>query len=325
MTEPELRGSNPTDARHHRAAPRATTGSSNGHKWFTSRRGRRGVRHRHGGDQPRAGAPHVRASRSSCRPTRRASTGAQHRRHGRAGRRSTSRTRELRFEGRARAGGEPARARGRGLSDRAGAARARAHPSLHALDRHLRARLRAHVRARGDARDRRRARRSARQQIVQAWIAESRAEIDAARLMVLHAAWTHRAGRAARGARDEISLIKFFVAGVLRARARSRDPGARRARHDRRHAAGLVVPPRARRAHLRRPGRGAQDRRRQAHLEAARYVGDDALDSIDPARAVRAGEELDARLGDTWRMFLGRDCGARVAVPERALEPHVPR
>ena len=49
---------------------------------------------------------------------------------------------------------------------------------------------------------------------VQAWIAESRAEINAARLMVLQAAWAiDRDGPAA--ARDEISLIKFFVANVL--------------------------------------------------------------------------------------------------------------
>jgi len=51
-------------------------------------------------------------------------------------------------------------------------------------------------------------------QIVQEWIAESRAEINASRLMVLHAAHTiDRAG--AYAAREEISLIKFYVAGVL--------------------------------------------------------------------------------------------------------------
>lgn len=54
------------------------------------------------------------------------------------------------------------------------------------------------------------------QQTVQNWIAESRAQIDAARLMVLHAAWKiDRAGASA--ARVEISTIKFFVAGVLQA------------------------------------------------------------------------------------------------------------
>jgi alkylation response protein AidB-like acyl-CoA dehydrogenase len=51
-------------------------------------------------------------------------------------------------------------------------------------------------------------------QIVQAWIAESRAEIDAARLMVLRAAWAIDGG-GAKAARREISLIKFHVAGVM--------------------------------------------------------------------------------------------------------------
>jgi acyl-CoA dehydrogenase len=51
-------------------------------------------------------------------------------------------------------------------------------------------------------------------QIVQAWVAESRAEIDAARLMVLHAAWTiEKKGFSA--AREQVSLIKFYVANVM--------------------------------------------------------------------------------------------------------------
>jgi alkylation response protein AidB-like acyl-CoA dehydrogenase len=51
-------------------------------------------------------------------------------------------------------------------------------------------------------------------QIAQAWIAEARAEIDASRLMVLHAAWTieHKGFAAAR---DQVSLIKFYVADVM--------------------------------------------------------------------------------------------------------------
>ncbi|MBX7119101.1 MAG: acyl-CoA dehydrogenase family protein [Gemmatimonadaceae bacterium] len=53
-----------------------------------------------------------------------------------------------------------------------------------------------------------------RQQVVQHWIAESRAEMDAARLLVLDVA--HRIEReGAHAARDGISLIKFHVAGVL--------------------------------------------------------------------------------------------------------------
>jgi acyl-CoA dehydrogenase len=53
-------------------------------------------------------------------------------------------------------------------------------------------------------------------QLVQAWIAESRAEIDAARLLVLRTAWRiDREG--ARAARDDVSILKFHVAGVMQA------------------------------------------------------------------------------------------------------------
>ena len=49
---------------------------------------------------------------------------------------------------------------------------------------------------------------------MQNWLAESRAEIDASRLAVLHAAWKiDRVG--SRAARQEISAIKFYVADVL--------------------------------------------------------------------------------------------------------------
>ena len=51
-------------------------------------------------------------------------------------------------------------------------------------------------------------------QSVQEWIAESRAEITAARLLVLHTA--ERIDREGAGAaREDISLIKFYVAGVM--------------------------------------------------------------------------------------------------------------
>ena len=51
-------------------------------------------------------------------------------------------------------------------------------------------------------------------QTVQNWIAECRAEIDAARLMTLHAGWKiDRLGT--RKARSDISAIKFFVSNVL--------------------------------------------------------------------------------------------------------------
>ena len=51
-------------------------------------------------------------------------------------------------------------------------------------------------------------------QIIQEWIAESRAEIHASRLMVLHAAWKIDT-QGAYAAREEISLIKFYVANVM--------------------------------------------------------------------------------------------------------------
>src|SRR5689334_5699780 len=51
-------------------------------------------------------------------------------------------------------------------------------------------------------------------QIAQAWVAEARAEIEAARLMVLHTAWTiEKKGFSI--ARDNVSLIKFYVADIM--------------------------------------------------------------------------------------------------------------
>ena len=47
-----------------------------------------------------------------------------------------------------------------------------------------------------------------------ALFAELRAEIHASRLMVLHAAWKMEKD-GAHGAREEISLVKFYVADVL--------------------------------------------------------------------------------------------------------------
>jgi alkylation response protein AidB-like acyl-CoA dehydrogenase len=50
--------------------------------------------------------------------------------------------------------------------------------------------------------------------IVKQWVAESAAEIQAARLMTLHAAWAIEE-RGAKAARDEISMIKYVVANTL--------------------------------------------------------------------------------------------------------------
>jgi acyl-CoA dehydrogenase len=49
---------------------------------------------------------------------------------------------------------------------------------------------------------------------VQNWIADSAAQMQAARLMTLHAAWRID-NEGAAAARQEIALIKFFGAGVL--------------------------------------------------------------------------------------------------------------
>ena len=51
-------------------------------------------------------------------------------------------------------------------------------------------------------------------QTIQEWIAESRAEIDAARLLVLRTA-SRIDESGATAVREDISLIKFFVAGIL--------------------------------------------------------------------------------------------------------------
>ncbi|HRJ31175.1 MAG TPA: acyl-CoA dehydrogenase family protein [Cyclobacteriaceae bacterium] len=52
------------------------------------------------------------------------------------------------------------------------------------------------------------------QQVIQHWIAECRANITAARLMVLHTAHAMEA-QGAKAVKEEISTIKFFVANVL--------------------------------------------------------------------------------------------------------------
>jgi alkylation response protein AidB-like acyl-CoA dehydrogenase len=51
-------------------------------------------------------------------------------------------------------------------------------------------------------------------QRVQDWIAQSRAEIDAARMLVLHTAWRIE-NESASDTRVQVSEIKFYVAGIL--------------------------------------------------------------------------------------------------------------
>ena len=88
-------------------------------------------------------------------------------------------------------------------------------------------------------------------QIVQEWIAESRAEINASRLLVMQAAEQieHEGSRAAR---EAISIIKFYVANVLQRVSGPRHPDAWRVGPHGQPGAVLLVSARARRAHLRR-------------------------------------------------------------------------
>ncbi len=136
---------------------------------------------------------------------------------------------------------------------------------------------------------------------MQEWIAESRAEISAARLLVLHTAEKLDA-EGPSAVRDDISLIKFYVAGVMH-RVLDRAVqvhGALGLTDD--TVLAYLVQARARGAHLRRAGRGAQVgggakrakevRRRGNNLRRHRDV--DARDNLkDGPREVRAGEELD--------------------------------
>ncbi|MCB9569787.1 MAG: acyl-CoA dehydrogenase family protein [Myxococcales bacterium] len=68
--------------------------------------------------------------------------------------------------------------------------------------------------ARANARELAPGERLADKQIIQAWVAECRARIDAARLLTLHAAWTID-NHGFQAARESVSLIKFHVAEVL--------------------------------------------------------------------------------------------------------------
>ena len=95
----------------------------------------------------------------------------------------------------------------------------------------------------------------AEKQTVQNWIADSAAEMQAARLMTLHAAWVMDT-QGASAARTEVAMIKFFGAQGAPRRRRPGAAGARLARLLDRPAARADVPLRARRAHLRRPRRG---------------------------------------------------------------------
>ena len=122
-------------------------------------------------------------------------------------------------------------------------------------------------------------------QTVQGWIADSAAEMQAARLMTLHAAWKiDQFGSSA--ARTDVSMIKFFGAKVLHDvvdRALQLHGGARLLD---RHAARDAVPLRAPRPLRRRRRRGAPGVGRAA--DPARVRGARGRDPdrarADPAR-----------------------------------------
>ena len=123
----------------------------------------------------------------------------------------------------------------------------------------------------------------AEKQTVQNWIADSRAEMHAARLMTLQAAWKmDRDGAAA--ARVEIAMIKYYGAQVLYNVIDRVAAGARLARLLDGPAARGDVPLGARRAHLRRSRRGAPPDRRAPDAEG-RTRASRGPDRAHPARA----------------------------------------
>ena len=93
-------------------------------------------------------------------------------------------------------------------------------------------------------------------QTVQNWIADSKAEMHAARLMTLHAAWKmDQVGASA--SRDEIAMIKYYGASVLHNVIDRAIQTYGSLGYSTRPATRVDVPRRARGAHLRRPRRGA--------------------------------------------------------------------
>ena len=116
----------------------------------------------------------------------------------------------------------------------------------------------------------------AEKQMIQDWIAESYAEMQAARLLTLQAAWKmdqlHAAGRHYSDARVEIAIDQVLGREGALQRDRPGHPGPRLARLHDRPAARVDVPRRPRRPHLRRARRGPQGHRGPPDAEALQGV-----------------------------------------------------
>ena len=142
----------------------------------------------------------------------------------------------------------------------------------------------------------------AEKQMIQDWIAESYAEMQAARLLTLQAAWKmdqlHAAGKHYSDARVEIGVIKFWGAQGALQRDRPGHPDPRLARLHHRPAARVDVPRRPGRPHLRRPRRGAQGHRRPPDPEGLR-ASDPPIEHM-PTRRAAALEKFAGYL-DEWR------------------------
>ena len=300
MTEPGSRGLEPGVAGHHRARADGDDYVIDGRKWFTS--GADGAAFAivmavtdARGRAAHARQPDPRADRHAGLPPR-----AQHPGDGRGGIGLLQPRRGARSRAAACPRRDAHRRGGRGVRARAGAARARAHPPLHALDRRLRARARHDVRARARGASSRPGERLASKQ---ARAARDRGQPGRDRrrapARAAHGGAHRRGGGGGRARATSRSSSSSWPAcstacSTARSRctARSASPTT---------PCSLLVPPRARGAHLRRARRGPQVRAgppRPAALRRGRrdlmVRGRTRAALVDQPRPVRPGEELDA-------------------------------
>ena len=210
MTEPEVASSDATNIQS-RIERDGDEYVINGRKWWTSGAASRALQDRHLHGRLRSGrrpAPPPQPDPGAARHA-----GRRDRAHAARVRLRPGPRRSLRgpVRGRARSRLEHDRRGGVGVRDRAGAARTRAHPPLHArIGMAERAFDLMCERAHGRTTF---GRPLARQGVIREWIAESRIEIEQARLLVLKTAWLmDKAGN--KGARIEISAIKVAAPEV---------------------------------------------------------------------------------------------------------------